>query len=118
MRVGFFDAVDRMDFGNHDIRERSFICDVDEDENVGLAEAGVRLLHSRDILQRLQDRLRFSSLDFDQDIGFRGHAFLLQQGYAKASVSERRAGHVPTARGVDLMHVVASRTKLAACPLE
>jgi hypothetical protein len=79
MGVGFFDSIDRMDFGNHHVRERSLIRDIDEHEDVRLAEAGIGLLDSRDVFEGLQDRFSFSGFHFDQDVGFRGHAILLQQ---------------------------------------
>jgi hypothetical protein len=51
VRIRFFDAFDLVNLGNHHIGERSFIVRRDEQEDIRLAEAGMRLLDSCELLQ-------------------------------------------------------------------
>jgi hypothetical protein len=51
VRVGFFDSLDLMNLGNHDIGKRSLILRRNEQEDIRLPEAGMGLLHSSELLQ-------------------------------------------------------------------
>lgn len=75
--ICFFDAIDRMDFGNHHVGERSFVLDADEDKNIRAAEAGVSLFNAWDALQCADHVLRFSCFDLDENVRSRCHVILL-----------------------------------------
>ena len=51
VRVGFFDSLDLMNLGYHDIGKGSLILRRDEQEDIRLAEAGMGLLDSGELLQ-------------------------------------------------------------------
>ena len=51
VRIRLFDAFYLVDFRNHNVGQRSFILRRNEEENVRLAEAGMGLFHTRELLQ-------------------------------------------------------------------
>ncbi|CUS32817.1 hypothetical protein COMA2_110107 [Candidatus Nitrospira nitrificans] len=74
--VGFFDAVDRMDLGDDDVGQRSFILDADKEKNIRTAETGMGLFDSGHALQRGDDILGFARFDLDENVGSRCHVTL------------------------------------------
>lgn len=51
VRVGFFDTVDGVDLCDHDVGERPFVMDIDEDKDIRAAEARVGLFHAGDAFE-------------------------------------------------------------------
>ena len=78
MSIGFFDAVDGMDFCDDDVGECSFILDADKEKNIRTAETGMRLFDSGHAFQCGDDLFGFARFDFDENVGSRGHVSLLQ----------------------------------------
>ena len=71
--ICFLHPFDLVNLCDYHIREGSFVCDRDEQNNIRPPETGVGLFDAGNALEYLQHIFRLSGFDFDEDIGFRCH---------------------------------------------
>src|SRR6185295_18703688 len=91
MRICFLNPFDLVNLCDDHIRERSFVRDTDEHNDIRPPKAGVGLLDSGEALESRQHVFRPPGFDLDENIGFRCHRVLPNDSYGvPPGISRRR----------------------------